>query len=176
MTSINVDSVNENMNQRAINDIIKYATNIEQLIYFLDVKGKDYAKDYKLDTLMNIKSVLKKCVRCGQYFLPNPNTLNHQIYCGIACRNQATRDIRYKYKLDEYQKPVDLLRKQIYERKYRANRDGKYFNQEDYNIILRKLSILLSKRNVISKNEFFKQYSDLYTEYREAVKKQKANT
>lgn len=163
-------------NLQALADVVHKSADIEQLIYLTELKGKDYILDYKLRDLRQIQSLIKKCVRCGEYFIPNPNTKRHQVYCGVICRNQATRINRYIYHLDEFQKPVDLLRKQIYERKYRANRDGKYFNLHDYEVILRKLSTLLSQRNKVSKEEYFTLYNLIYKEYEEAVKRQKANT
>lgn len=161
---------------KVLGDVVKKSRDIEQLMYLINLNGIEHIRNYKLADLMRVQSVIKKCVRCGEYFLPNPNFLHHQVYCGIVCRNQASGENRAKYKLDEFQKPVDSLRKAIYERKYRALRDGKYYNAGDYDIILKKLSRLLAKRYKISKEEYFKQYNDLCVRYKEAVKKQKANT
>jgi len=159
-----------------LSDVVVNASEIEKLIFSTDIKGKDYILEYKLIDLKQLQSIVRKCVRCGEYFIPNPNNKRQQVYCGAICRNQATRKNRYVYHLDEYQRPVDLLRKTIYERKYRAIRDGKYFNIDEYEVILKKLTLLLAKRNKIAKDEYFKEYDELYRQYEIAVKNQKANT
>ena len=160
---------------KTLGEIVAKSRDIEQLIYLTNLNGVEHIRNYKLADIMRIQSLIKKCVYCGEYFLPNSTAINRQVYCNIFCKNRDTNECRYK-NLDEFQKPVDALRKSIYERRYRAKKNNKYFNSSDYNLILKKLSRLLAKRNKISKEEYFKQYNELYLSYREAVKKQKLNT
>lgn len=150
--------------------IINWANDIEQMLYLLDIKGKQYIKDYKLKDIQQIDKIIRKCERCGKDFLPNPNFKVYQKYCDIHCRNKSTRDHRYDLKLDERQRPVDLLRKTIYERRYRARRDNITINEEGYEAILRKLTLLVKSRWKLSQDEFDKQMEDLQYEYDKLVK------
>lgn len=149
--------------------IINWADNIEQMLYLLDIKGEQYIKDYKLKDIQQIDKLVRKCERCGKDFLPNPNFKTYQKYCDIHCRNKATRESRYNLNLDERQRPVDLLRKAIYERRYRARRDNIPINEEGYEVILRKLTKVVKSRWKLSQDEFDKQMEDLQYEYDKLV-------
>ena len=158
------------------NNIKKWAENIEEIVYLSEnLKGKEYIKDYKLKDIQCIDKLVRKCARCGKDFIPNPNFKKYQKYCDIHCRNQATRDNRYEIKLDERQRPVDLLRKTIYERKYRARRDGIEIDIAGYNSILRRLSTLVKSRWKMTKEEYEKQLSDLQYDYDTLVQKGKGS-
>lgn len=146
-------------------NIEKWAYDIEQITYLINIKGKEYIQNYKLRDLQNISKLIKKCERCDKYFIPNPNLKHWQKYCDIKCRNQATRDNSYKIKLDTRQRPIDLLRKTIYERKYRARRDNIDIDLVSYNILLKKLTSLVKHRWSYTEAEFNNKFEDLQYEY-----------
>ena len=155
-------------------NIRKMAINIEQIVYLLEnIKGAEYIKDYKLKDIQNLDKIIKKCKRCGNDFIPNPNFKQHQRFCDIRCRNQSTRAHKYELKLDERQRPIDLLRKAIYERKYRAIRDNVDINIKEYKIILKKLTALVKVRWNMTEKEYNKRLSDLQYKYDQLVKCEK---
>lgn len=157
-------------------NIIKWGVSIEQLIYLVeDIKGKEYIQNYKLKDIQHIDNIIKKCERCGKYFIPNPNFKKHQKFCDKRCRNQATRDHKYILNLDEKQRQVDLLRKSIYERKYRARRDDSNISMDKYDILLKKLKVLVKSRFDYSKDEYDNMMYEFYKEYNRIVKEDKFN-
>lgn len=158
------------------NNIKKWSENIEEIVYLSEnLKGKEYIKNYKLKDIQHIDKFVRKCERCGKDFIPNPNFKKYQKYCDIHCRNQATRINRYEIKLDERQRPVDLLRKTIYERKYRARRDNLEIDIAGYNLILKRLSTLVKSRWKMTKEEYEKQLTDLQYDYDTLVRKGKGS-
>lgn len=157
----------------ALADVTKRATDIHQILNLTNIKGENYLLEYKLIDLLQIQSLVKKCPKCGEYFFPNPTTKRLQVYCGAVCRNVATNEHKYVKHLDKYQRPVDLLRKNIYERRYRANRDDKYFNEADYLAVLRRLKVLVKEKKYMSDEEYFNKLDDITRDYETAVKIQK---
>ena len=155
-----MDELNE-----VFNNVKKLSNNIEQLMYLTDIKGKEYVKDYKLEDFQNIDKIVKICERCGKWFLPNFNFKQHQKYCDKYCRNEATNENRYKIKLDARQKPIDLLRKAIYETKYRIKRDKKQLDTQGLNAILKSLMILVKHRWEITEEEYNSRLSELQGKY-----------
>lgn len=155
-----MDEMNE-----VFNNVKKISNSIEQLIYLTDIKGKEYVKNYKLEDFQNIDKLAKICERCGKWFLPNFNFKQHQKYCDKYCRNEATNENRYKIKLDARQKPIDLLRKAIYETRYRAKRDGNQLDLQGLNAILKNLSILIKHRWELSEDEYRNRLSNLQEKY-----------
>lgn len=149
-----------------LNNVKKWAINIEQLIYLTDnIKGKEHLKAYKLVDLQQLGTVIKKCERCDNYFIPNPNLKKWQKFCDIHCRNKAVSEGVYQRRLDARQKPIDLLRKSIYERKFRANRDNYEIDMVGYGILLKKLTTLSKTRWNMTDKEFKKKMDDLHYEY-----------
>ena len=156
-----------------LSDVVKRATDIQQILSLTNIKGANYLLEYKLIDFMQILSLVKKCPKCNEYFFPNPTTKRLQVYCGAICRNKATNENKYVKHLDEYQRPVDLLRKNIYERRYRAQRDGKYFNEADYQAVLKRLKALVKQKDLMSRDEYFNKLDDITKDYELAVKAQK---
>ena len=146
-------------------NIKKWAQDIEQYVYLLDAKGVAHLKNYKLADLQEIDKYIKVCIRCGSTFVPNYNYRQWQIYCCKQCRDTATRDNKFILKLDKEQKAVDLLRKSIYERRYRAKRDNKAFNEQAFSILQKKLSILVKQRKTMKSKQFYNELDTLYDEY-----------
>ena len=163
-------------NKEVCDSIKRWADNIEQIVCLANIKGKEYITNYKVKDLFIIDELLRKCERCGNYFLPNPNFKQYQKYCDIHCRNKATKTHRYELKLDERQRPVDLLRKSIYERKYRARRDNVVIDVDSYNTILKKLSVLVKQRWNITETEYNNKIADLQYEYDTVVQRGKGDT
>ena len=159
----------------ALSDVVKRAADIQQILSLTNIKGANYLLEYKLIDFMQILSLVKKCPKCNEYFFPNPTTKRLQVYCGAICRNKATNENKYVKHLDEYQRPVDLLRKNIYERKYRARRDNLEIDIAGYNLILKRLSTLVKSRWKMTKEEYEKQLTDLQYDYDTLVQKGKGS-
>lgn len=164
-----------NKKQELCNNIKKLSINIEQIIYLADIKGKEYVKEYKLIDIQNIDKLLRKCDRCGEYFLPNPNYKKWQKYCDIHCRNLSTKEKRTEIKLDKRQRPIDLLRKSIYEREYRARRENIEIDTEAFSLLLKKLTVLVKQRWNISENEYNRKMTELQEEYDTIVQRGKGD-
>lgn len=158
---------------KILNAIKEWSINIEQMIELSEINGKDHIKEYKLKDIQQLDKIIKKCVRCGKYFIPNPNFKQHQIYCDKNCRNISIQQGVYTSKLDDKMRQIDLLRKTIYERKYRVNRDNLDVSLKEYNIILQELKRLSPQRNNISTNVFEEEMQKLREDYHTLVKRDK---
>ena len=152
------------MNKQLLNIQIKSEEIIKQ-IEQLDILNSNYLYEYKILELKNICSIIKECPRCKKYFIPAYSNIVNQIYCDKKCRNVITRQHRYEIKLDKYQKPVDMLRKTIYERRYRFRRDNITVDETPYVAILKKLTALRKLSKVIPEQEFFNKLNQLREEY-----------
>ena len=162
--------------KQVVNSIKKWSDNIEQIIYLADIKGKEHIENYRLKDFQNIYKLMRKCERCGKEFLPHPNFKKWQKYCDIQCRNQATCINRYEIKLDDRQRPVDLLRKSIYERKYRARRDNISIDIDSFDILLKKLTVLVKQRWDLTEQDYNNKITDLYKDYKTIVQRGKGGT
>ena len=162
------------MDREEIIQMIKqYADDMQKVINNTDINGNENMQIYTLDDLKHIDKYIKVCERCGKLFIPKVANRTSQKYCDKYCRNQATRTQRYEIKLDKRQRPVDLLRKTIYERKYRARRDNIPLDTTGYDIILKKLQQLVRRRWEISQKEYDTEMSQLHREYDSLVMAQK---
>lgn len=156
-----------------IENIKQLAEKIEYIISNTDIKCKGNIAEYKLSDLQNIDTVIKQCKSCKKYFIPSFYYKNHQQYCTVTCRDTQTTIKKYQSKLDERQRPIDLLRKTIYERKYRTIRDNKLYKEEDYNVLLLRLKALNKKRWELSEKEYNSTLEDVHINYLEIVAKEK---
>lgn len=163
----------EKLNKEIIGRIHELTDTIDTALgLLLRVNGKQNIKEYKYLDLLCLDKYIKTCARCGKQFIPNYNTRNIQIYCDINCRYEATSEKRYNYKLDKYHRPVDLLRKAIYERIYRANKLNKPIqNYDGLQEILKDLTALLKKRQLVTDEEYFKEFAQIKEQYNKLTHK-----
>ena len=155
--------------------VVDKAVDIEQILKLTNMKGIQYLPDYKLDDLKKIQSLVRKCVICHEYYLPNPVTKRLQVYCSPKCRNTVIKSSSVS-NLDKYKRPLDLIRKNIYIRRYRAQKDNKYFNEAEYSAILKRIQVLLKNQKYLSDDEYFKQIDDITDAYELAIKRQRYET
>lgn len=158
---------------KTLKNIESTAKNLDQLIILTNIRGAENILDYKLKDVARVTKFLRKCQRCGEYFLPVYVNRSTQVFCGKGCRNYSTREHKFELHLDEYQRPLDLLRKNIYERKYRANRDNLKYNSAEFEMILKKISILLKTRKQVTREIYFDKVNKLYDEFYSVVEKDK---
>ena len=159
------------MNEADYARIKELADEISNIINGWNIIGKENLIEYRFYDMQCLDKIIRKCNRCGKQFVPKLNNRNTQKFCGIECRNQSTNEHKFVLKLDKYQRPVDLLRKSMYERIYRAKRDNKKLPcAKDYEKILFKLRMLIKKRGKISDKEYFKEFAELKKQYNEITK------
>lgn len=162
------------MNEADYVRIKELANEISNIIDGWNLLGKENLIEYKFYDMQQLDKIIRKCNRCGKYFVPKLNNRNTQKFCDIECRNQSTNEHKFVLKLDKYQRPVDLLRKAMYERIYRAKRDNKKLAcAKEYDEILLKLRQLVKKRKKISDKEYFKEFKELKKQYYEVTKSTK---
>lgn len=129
--------------------------------------------EYKYKDLFNIEKIIRECHRCNKKFIPKYNTRNTQIYCCDDCRYNSTQETRKVIKQDGRYKKIDRLRKLIYEKRYRANKENKPLKEsieQEYINILMDCRHLSTKRKHLTQYEFNKTYDELMRRYRIASK------
>lgn len=151
-------------NKQILLEIDTLVKDIKEKISQLDINNKEYIYDYKLSDIVDTNNIIRKCRTCGKEFVPSNKTRGSQCFCGDECRYYSTKEHKHTLKQDARYIKIDNLRKLIYERRYRAKRDGKEITQEQskiFDYVIAELKKLTHTRNQISLYEFNKRYNEL---------------
>lgn len=155
-----------------LNEIKRLTTELKQKVDSLDVQDKHNFNEYRYIDMVHLEDYIRPCKRCGKYFFPKLNGKHHQKFCGDACRYNTTLETAKRIKKMDYKyRQIDLLRKVIYEYRYRCNRDCIKWSLEEkvvYERILVELSHLRRHRNDYNKREFDKIIGNLKSQYQKA--------
>ena len=158
--------------ENKINRIKQIATELKQAFEDLGVENPHNLNEYHYKDLIHIDEYIKTCKRCGKYFFPSLNGKVHQKFCGDACRYNTTLETaKKKKKMDYKYRQIDLLRKVIYEYRYRCLRDNIKWSLNEritFERILVELTQLRKDKDNYGKREFDKIITELKTQYQKA--------
>lgn len=153
--------------------IKEMASTVNVAIDRLNIQGAENLIKYSCADLMHLEDFIHECSRCGMNFISKRSFKTAQIFCSADCRYNSTRADRKDKRMDKYERPVDLLRKTIYERMYRARRDGIDMpNADEIRLILTQLKVLRRKRNKMEYGEYLQQCVLLRDKYKTLIKPQ----
>ena len=145
---------------------------LKQTIEAMDIQDKHNLYEYHYEDLTHLEDFIRPCKRCGKYYFPKLNGKNHQKFCGDACRYNTTLETaKKKKKLDYKYRQIDLLRKVIYEYRYRCQRDNIKWTLEEkitYERILVELTNLRQHKDEYNKRDFDKVINVLKSQYQKA--------